>query len=106
MSETLTVGLMIDLFSDHHREIRGGIIDYARAQRRWRFHRHGPLPLLRKGGLRRWRGEGIIGLYHTDEDIKAVRKLKVPIVNCVSAWDETQLPAVVPDDEAIGLGPQ
>jgi len=102
VSEIRTIGLMIDLFSDHHRGIRGGIIEYARAQRGWRFYRHGPMPILRKSGLRRWRGDGIIGLLHTPEDIKMVRKLGVPVVNVVSAWEETMLPSVVPDDEAIG----
>ncbi len=102
MSQRRSVALLIETSNAYARGVLEGIIDYVRHHERWSLF----LPEQERGArppnwLSRWKGDGIIARIETDEIARAMRKIRIPVVDVSSARHLPDIPWVETDDEAI-----
>jgi len=99
---TPRVALSIFLDSTYGRQKMQGILAYMRKNPGWRVPIRAGNPFLPWEELKRWRGEGIIGEFYTQEQIDAIKGLGIPAVNTVCGLKREQMPTVGLDDDAVG----
>lgn len=102
MRNRRSVALLIETSNSYARGILEGITDYARLHDCWSIY----LPEQDRGGrpprwLSQWKGDGIVARIETNEIAKALRKLKLPVVDVSAARHLEEIPWVETDDKAI-----
>jgi LacI family transcriptional regulator len=79
-----------------------GIRDYAQERNTWILQINPNLHPLGLRFLERWHGDGVITLAATRAEIGAARALPQPVVNLSGAVQQTGLPRVMNDHQAMG----
>ena len=96
------VALLIETSNAYARGLLRGIVAYIREHRPWSLylaeHSRGDQP---PSWLRGWRGDGIIARIETPAMAKALRPLKIPIVDVSAARLIPSLPWFETDDAAF-----
>lgn len=94
-------GLPLD--DSYGRQVFQGILAYLRKNPRWQIPVKSNTPYLPWSRLRRWRGDGIIGIFVNEEQFAEVESLGIPTVNITPPMGKKErLPTVRVDDRAIG----
>jgi LacI family transcriptional regulator len=95
-------GLPLD--DSYGRQIFQGILAYLRKHPRWQIPVKNNTPYLPWNSLRRWRGDGIIGIFVSEEQFAEVERLGIPAINLSPPMGTVErLPTVRVDDRAIGV---
>jgi LacI family transcriptional regulator len=96
------VALLIETSNAYARGLLRGVVAYIREHRPWSLylaeHSRGDHP---PGWLRQWRGDGIIARIETPAMAKALKTLKIPIVDVSAARLIPSLPWFETDDAAF-----
>lgn len=99
---TRAVALLVEMSSGYCRGLLEGIHAFAKQAGDWSIYlneqERGATP---PPWLREWRGDGIIARIETDEIGRALRSLKIPIVDLSAARRVQDIPWADTDDEAI-----
>ncbi|MFT5030870.1 MAG: LacI family transcriptional regulator [Candidatus Binatia bacterium] len=97
------VALAIETSHGSGREVLRGIAQYTHEKGDWRLF-HIPRGLMESvpDWLRDWEGEGIIARVQDEEMARALRKLKIPVVDVLGVTHDAGIPVVHVDDLAIG----
>jgi LacI family transcriptional regulator len=102
MSEMKQVALLIETSNAYARGLLRGIVAYMREHQPWSLylaeHGRGDLP---PSWLNGWRGDGIIARIETPPMAKALRRLKMPMVDVSAARLIPSLPWFETDDPAF-----
>ena len=98
----LQVALSMELDSTYGRQKLQGILAYMRKNPGWQVPLRDALPLLPWGELRKWRGDGIIGEFFTEEKVDEMLSLGIPVVNTALILKRDRMPTVGNDDIGIG----
>ena len=96
------VALLIETSNAYARGLLAGIVHYTRVHRPWSIH----LAEGTRGGqppawLGRWDGDGVIARIENEAIARAIRRLRLPVVDVSAARRIPALPWVETDDEAI-----
>lgn len=102
MAGQKSVALLIETSNAYARGLLAGIVSYMHEHEPWSIF----LPEQERGAsppvwLKSWKGDGLIVRIETDTIAKAVRKLKVPIIDVSAARHVPDIPWVETDDGAI-----
>ena len=100
--EFLRVALGLELQTSYSRQKLQGILAWMRKHGNWRIEMREGFPYLSKKQLLRWRGDGIIGAFHDQDEASEMAALGIPVVNTSGMAPGSGLPTVCLDDEAIG----
>jgi LacI family transcriptional regulator len=96
------VALLIETSNAYARGLMHGIVAYMREHRPWSLylseHSRGEQP---PGWLRKWDGQGVIARIENAETARAVKRLRIPVVDVSAARLIPSLPWVETDDPAI-----
>ncbi len=96
------VALLIETSNAYARGLLAGIVHYTREHRPWSLHlaehSRGDRP---PAWLGRWDGHGVIARIENEASARAVRRLRVPVVDVSAARRIPSLPWVETDDAAI-----
>jgi len=84
------------------RGISRGVYRFLRVNRHWRIHGEGQYPLLQWDQIANWEGDGLIAVVNSEEQLKILLNLDVPVVNAGSRIIDPRLTNVSCDSEAIG----
>jgi LacI family transcriptional regulator len=99
---TPKVALLIESSNDYGRGLMHGIVAYIREHRPWSVylseHSRGEQP---PSWLRKWDGQGVIARIENADIARAVRRLRIPVVDVSAARLIPALPWVETDDVAI-----
>ncbi len=68
----------------------------------WRVAMHEAQPYLPLKKLLKWRGDGILGEFFTKQEVEAVARAGIPVVNTSGMVPQSAMPTVCLDDEAGG----
>lgn len=85
-----------------------GVMDYAERHGGWSLTTSPPSligageELLTLENLRHWPGDGVFAVLLNASDIRAARRLRIPVVNGASTLRDTGFPRVRPDHYAMG----
>jgi len=85
-----------------------GVMDYAEQHGGWSLTTSPPSLIgageeaLTLGSLRGWPGHGVLTAVLSQADIRAARRLGIPVVNNASTLPGTEIPRVRPDHYAMG----
>lgn len=94
-------GLPLD--NSYGRQVFQGVLAYLRKHPRWQIPVKNNMPYLPWSSLRRWRGDGIIGIFVNEEQFAEIERLGIPAVNLSPPMGPVErLPTVRVDDRAIG----
>lgn len=101
--KTKRVALAIETSLGSGREVLRGISQYTHEKGDWRLF-HIPRGLMESvpDWLRDWDGEGIIARVQDREMARALRKLKIPVVDVLGVAPDAGIPVVHVDDRGIG----
>ena len=102
MKSNRRVAVIIGIDSSFGRELLRGINEYGRENGHWYLYfGHGPdIAMLPE--RENWDVDGIIIYLGTRKDYEGIARLRLPIVNIGSAFDDLKIPLVHPDNEDIG----
>ena len=96
------VALLIETSNAYARGVMRGIVSYMREHQSWSVylseHSRGDEPPL---WLAKWKGHGVIARIENEAIAKAVKRLRVPVVNVSAARLISSLPWVETDDAMI-----
>ena len=98
----LEIALAINVGITHLERVVRGIREYAERHTSWRFLISPETHYLSPTALEGWKGNGVIALANTPEDIAVLKSLDCPVVNLSGALAETPFPRVRPDYEQLG----
>ena len=93
-SEHLEIALAIQVGVPHLERVAQGIRDYARTQPSWRFLLNPETHHLQPTALKGWRGDGVIALCNTQEDVEVLESLDCPVLNISGVLRDTPFPRV------------
>jgi LacI family transcriptional regulator len=101
MAKRPHVALLIESSRGYGRGLLHGVADYVRVHGPWavhlqRHHRYDAPPFW----LKNWRGDGVIARVENRRIAKAIRKLGLPAVDLRGRVEDSQMPAILTDDEA------
>ncbi|MEM9585661.1 MAG: DNA-binding transcriptional regulator [Planctomycetota bacterium] len=97
------VALMIETSSAYGREVLSGVVRFMRMHDQWSvFLEQSDLSKKPPSWLASWHGDGIISRVTTPRLLKTLQATGVPLVDLTDRHDETTLPQVRSDDDAIG----
>ncbi len=96
------IALAINVGITHLERVVRGIRDYAARHANWRFLVSPETHYLPPTALEGWRGDGVIALANTDEDVRVLASLPCPVVNLSGAREASPFPRVRPDYGTIG----
>ena len=102
MPHRRTIALAYQIALPHQQRITRGILTYARSQRTWDFAFSPEASVVRLDSLADWKGDGVLAMIETSEQLDQARRLSVPVVNFSAALAETNLPLVESDNREIG----
>ncbi len=99
------MALFLETSAGAGRDMLRGIARYVRESGPWALH-HEPRMLQFKENwtpdwLNNWQGSGILGRFRSNSIIKAVKKVKVPVVDMLGASESPPFPLVEPDNQAV-----
>lgn len=95
------IALYLNLTQMHHQGIAHGVLQYANSKG-WRlFGAYWPMNEI--GAIDDWRGDGIIAAVESLDELKELRKAKVPIVDISGAVAHPTLTRVSNDNIGIGV---
>src|SRR3954465_2526120 len=99
------VALFLETSAGAGRDMLRGIARYVRESGPWALH-HEPRMLQFTEGwapkwLNGWQGDGILGRFRSNSVMKAVKRVKVPVVDMLGASPNRPFPLVEPDNEAV-----
>jgi LacI family transcriptional regulator len=102
ISKRVAVALLIETSNRYTRELLHGIRSYMRDRGNWAVHLteygRGDVP---PPWLKRWRGDGIIARIENKIVERAVRAVRVPVVNVSAAGLAPDWPTVISDSAAV-----
>lgn len=98
----LQVALSIGLESTYGRQKLQGILAYMRKNPGWQIPLRDAQPMLPWRELRKWRGDGVIGEFLTEEMVDEMLALGIPVVNTTMIFRRDRIPTVGNDDTGIG----
>src|SRR4051812_25342406 len=78
-----------------------GITSYARSHGRWLLTTGAELFGVPVNHLGAWRGDGVIAVLATAKDVRAARRLKVPLVGMFDMVRSPDVPRVMVDQDEI-----
>ncbi len=96
------VALMIDPRFGYAARVMDGIHQYMADHREWRVSVFEHQDDYRTQAVQDWRGEGVIGSFHTPQLAKAVMASPHPCINITGSTDQHSLINVLSDDAAVG----
>ncbi|MCA9139619.1 MAG: DNA-binding transcriptional regulator [Planctomycetales bacterium] len=102
MEKQKSVALLVETSNAYARNLLSGIVSYIKTTRSWSVY----LPEQHRGAtppswLQNWKGDGLIVRIETEAIARAVKKLKMPIVDVSAARHVPKIPWVETDDAAI-----
>ncbi|KAA5545415.1 XylR family transcriptional regulator [Roseiconus nitratireducens] len=102
MPQQLSVALLIETSNAYARGLLRGIASYTHQNPRWSIY----LPEQERGArppawLKNWRGDGLIARIENEAIARAVRPLKLPVVDVSAARALPDIPYIETDDRAI-----
>ncbi len=102
MKKQKSVALLVETSNEYARRLLSGIVSYIRSSESWSVY----LPEQHRGAtppswLSAWKGDGVIARIETPAIARAVRKLKMPVVDVSAARHVPSIPWVETDDAAI-----
>ncbi len=86
----------------HLGRVAQGIRDYAQKKLNWRFLISPETQHLSPSSLVGWKGDGVIAVANTPEEIQVLKSLDCPVVNLSGAFEESVFPRVRANYERIG----
>lgn len=97
-----SVALLVETSNEYARRLLSGIVSYIRCSESWSVY----LPEQHRGAtpptwLSGWKGDGVIARIETPAIARAVRKLKMPVVDVSAGRHVRSIPWVETDDAAI-----
>jgi LacI family transcriptional regulator len=100
------IALLVETQISAGRDMLRGIARYARESGPWAMHHEPRQDLFVEGWvpkwLRQWQGDGVIGRFHTDSIVAAVRAADASGVDVLGTRPDHPFPFVGPDNFAIG----
>jgi LacI family transcriptional regulator len=104
MKPRKSVALLIETSNSYARGVLEGIVSYIHEHEPWSIY----LPEQDRGAtpptwLKKWRGDGLIARIETDEIAKAVRAVKLPVIDVSAARHLQDIPWVETNDKSIAV---
>lgn len=96
------VALGLNPSTYYSRQKLQGVLEWMRKNGQWKVAMHEAQPYLPLKKLLKWRGDGIVGEFFTEEEEAAVAGLGIPFVNTSGMLPKSKVPTVCLDDEANG----
>ncbi|MCA9240543.1 MAG: substrate-binding domain-containing protein [Planctomycetales bacterium] len=96
------VGLVLQTGQSLMRGITRGVYRYLRVNRHWRILGDGQYPLLHWDQLGGWRGDGLIAIPNSEQQLETLLGVGVPVVNVGSRIIDPRFATVACDSQAIG----
>ncbi|CAE7447408.1 xylR, partial [Symbiodinium pilosum] len=96
------VGLVLQTGQELMRGITRGVYQFARVNRGWQICGDGQYPLLNWDQVSDWRGDGLIAVVNSQQQLDTLLSASVPAVNAGSRIRHKRLPTVACDSHAIG----
>jgi LacI family transcriptional regulator len=96
------IALALPLGVPHLEEVVHGIRLYAQREADWDFVTSPETHSIPVSTLAGWDGDGVIGMVHTAEDLRVVRRLACPIINLSGALADSGVPRVRVDYHRAG----
>lgn len=97
----MRIVLLLSRAPAYNREALRGIMRWRMREGRWVCHVADPRFTL-LDTVARWKPQGIITAVGSTRSGNELRRLGVPVVNISGVLDDTGLPSVIPDSQAIG----
>lgn len=98
----LHIGLMVDPLSGYGSKILDGISRYVQQKHNWRIAYFDRERRELADLVATWQGDGIICTVVDPRFHEAAVSRRIPLVNVAGLLDESEVPSVLSDDEAIG----
>lgn len=102
MSTVREIALAFPVTAGVHQEVVHGIMNYAQKRDSWTFFCGSETLAMSVLSLKGWPGHGVIANVVTLQEARAAARLGIPVVNLSGALDNTRLPRVMNDHQAIG----
>ncbi|HEX7009502.1 MAG TPA: DNA-binding transcriptional regulator [Phycisphaeraceae bacterium] len=96
------VALAVPMGVAHLQPLVRGITDFARSHGRWIFTTSPETVTLSVQSLRGWRGDGVIAVLLNQADVRAARRLGMPVVTISGALRHPGFPRIMVDHGAVG----
>lgn len=96
------VALGLNPSTSYSRQKLQGVLAWMRKHGRWKVAMHDAQPYLPIKELLKWRGDGIVGEFFTEAEVKAAAKAGIPVVNTSGMVPGSSMPTVCLDDQASG----
>ncbi|MCC7145327.1 MAG: DNA-binding transcriptional regulator [Phycisphaeraceae bacterium] len=95
------VALIMYTSPSQERGLLAGISQYVRTHNRWSLYVQSHW-MDNPEGLASWKGDGIIAYVNNSHLLEAIRQTGLPTVNVAEGLEQPLIPAVLPDNHAIG----
>ncbi len=98
----LQVGIVMHSGQEHMRQVALGIANYTQLHPQWQIASDGFHPLTAWSTIRDWRGDGLVAIVNSHEQVATLKSLDVPFVLAGSRIIGDDIPVVASDNYAIG----
>lgn len=96
------VGLVLQTGQALMRGITRGVYQFVRVNRRWHICGDGQYPLLNWDQVANWRGDGLIAVVNSEQQLEILLDAAVPVINAGSRIIDQRFPTVACDSCNIG----
>lgn len=97
------IGLAVDVVGSYGRGVIRGIMKYCQTNPNWQITMEPRWSMMLMPNPERWEVDGIIAQISSVEAEGRLLRRKIPVVNVSNFRRFDRLPAVIPDDDAIGV---
>lgn len=97
----LNIALAMDYANPFVRDVAAGVARYGFQQGNWRFYAPDGVPEVSSVNLKKWSGDGVIGMLDNDA-VSVLRSRGIPAINIFGRFQELSPCSVVVDNREIG----